>query len=292
MHGQPVVLWRKDGKLKATEQMPDSPGPRRPSAFTAGTGEYPLIDRYGMGWVWYGDPANASPELMPHVPILPEEGLPRRFQSNLQYDCAYELLVENLLDLTHADFLHSWLTGDSLSDDDEIFVESTSETVTMTRISRKRPIPRNQQMFARGHTHQNLRAVTIAHVRSGVSVLRGDFNPGLDARLLATNTPESPFQTRAPTVFNPQALPWLARNMFAQIGHVVARQDNFVLRPQNKAYLQPRLNSDLSSRFDKAGLRYRKVHQELQARQQVGDVSYRDDPGRDISAELHLGTRF
>lgn len=291
MHGRPVVFSRDGGLLQATEHVPGAGARREASMFTAGTGVYPLIDRYGYGWVWYGDPANASTDLMPHVPTLPEAGMPRHFQQSILFDCSYELVCENLLDLTHADFLHSALTGDALSEHDEITVESTSETVTMTRIAKRRAIPRMQRPMIRGASHQNIRVVTITHVRSGVCVLHGDFNPGMDIRMLHPCNPETAFRSRTPVTFNPRNMPALGRHLFPMVAHMVGRQDNWAMRPQNRTYVQPRPNSDLSSRFDKAGLRYRKVFSELAARQQVGDTSYRDDPGRDVTEELGLLTR-
>ena len=297
MHGLPVVFWRgDDGRLAATSHLPSQPSRPGPAdEFTAGSGRYPLLERYGYGWVWYGDPANASPDLVPAVPHLPESGMPRRFQGNVVFDCTYELVCENLLDLTHADFLHSKLTGDALSEDDEIFVESTSETVTMTRIAHGRPIPQMQKLMARGASRQNLRVVTITHVRSGVCVLHGDFNPGMDMRMLHPVNPETPSRCRTPVTFNPQSVPQFARALMGPLfAHMVGRQDNWAIRRQNSSYLQPRVNSDLSSRFDKAGLRYRKVYQQLVARQQRGDFSYLPDgdPSRDVREELGLLSRI
>jgi phenylpropionate dioxygenase-like ring-hydroxylating dioxygenase large terminal subunit len=292
IHGQPVIFWRRDGELQATEHVPNATGPRlRTTEFTGGTGHYPLVQRYGYAWVWYGDPANASPDLIPSVPHLPAEGMPRRMQGNVVFDCTYELVCENLLDLTHADFLHSAVTGDALSEDDEIFVDSTSETVTMTRIAHGRAIPKMQRGFVKGATQQNLRVVTITHVRSGVCVLHGDFNPGMDMRMLHPVNPETPNRCRTPVMFNPESVPWYAKAFIGPaFAHMVGRQDNWALRNQNSSYVQPRPNSDLSSRFDKAGLRYRKVFQALVARQQEGDYSYQadGDPARDVREELGL----
>lgn len=291
MHGLPVFFWRRDGLLQATENPPDGRVVRRLSEFTGGSGHYPMVERYGYAWVWYGDPANASPELIPSVPTLPEHGVGRLQQSSILFDCTYELVCENLLDLTHADFLHSAVTGDSLSEDDEIFVESTSETVTMTRIARGREIPKMQRSFAKGQTHQNVRLVTLTHVRSGVCVLHGDFNPGMDMCMLHPCNPEGPNRCRTPVSFNPSRVPAHAKALMGPLfAHMVGRQDNWATRRQNGTYLQPRPNSDLSSRFDKAGLRYRKVYQQLVARQQAGDTSYLPDgdPGRDVREELGL----
>jgi hypothetical protein len=245
--------------------------------------------------VWYGDPASASPDLIPSVPHLPAEGMSRRFQGNVVFDCTYELVCENLLDLTHADFLHSELTGDALSEDDEILVSSTSETITMTRIAHGRPMPQLQKRMAPGQTRQNLRVVTICHVRSGVCVLHGDFNPGMDMRMLHPVNPETSNRCRTPVTFNPQSVPAYARALMGPLfAHMVGRQDNWALRRQNRSYLLPRPNSDLSSRFDKAGLRYRKIYQQLVARQERGDYSYMPDgdPARDVREELGLLSRI
>ena len=69
----------------------------------------------------------------------------------------------------------------------------------------------------------------------------------------------------------------MGRTMFPLTSHIVGRQDNWAVRKQNETYLLPRPNSDLSSRFDKAGLRYRKIYNALVARQTSGDCSYLDD---------------
>jgi Vanillate O-demethylase oxygenase C-terminal domain len=295
MHGQPVIFTRDhSGRVKATKHAPGEGGLNGTDGEFTKEGEYPVVERYGYAWVWYGNPDSASDELVPRVPHIPEEGLPRWFQQDVVFDCTYELVCENLLDLTHADFLHSALTGDALSEDDEIAVESTSETVTMTRTAHGRPIPKAQRRLAGDAKTQNLRAVTLTHVRSGVCLLHGDFNPGMDIRMLHPVNPESNTRCRTPVTFNPKEMPLLGRLAFPRSAHIVGRQDNWALRSQNAAYLRPRQLSDLSSRFDKADLRYRKVYQQLIGRQREGDYSYLadGDPGRDVREELGLNGRI
>lgn len=294
MHGEPVILWRDGDRIRATDHLPGNPPAlRRDGEFTGGTGEYPVFERYGYAWVWYGDPDHASPDLMPNVPHIPLDGMPRRFQGTSVFDCTYELVCENLLDLTHADFLHSKLTGDALSEDDVIDVESTSETVTMIRTAHGRPIPEAQKALARGAKKQDVRLVTITHVRSGICLLRGDFQPGMDIRMLHPVNPESRTRARVPVTYDPQNMPGYARALFPITTHIVGRQDNWAMRPQNGSYLNPGGQRDLSSRFDKAGLRYRRVYNELVARQQAGDYSYLPDgdPGRDVSEQLGITPR-
>lgn len=294
IHGAPVIVWRDGGRIRATEDLPDTPlHRRRRGELTHGTGDYITAERYGYTWVWYGDPRNASTDLIPHVPHIPVEGMPKRFQGNVVFDCSYELIAENLLDLTHADFLHSKITGDPLSEDDVVEVESTSEVVTMIRTAHGRPIPAAQKSMVKGAKTQNIRVVTVTHVRSGVCVLHGDFNPGMSMRMLHPCNPETSTRTRTPVTYNPQHMPTFGRTLFPLATHIVGRQDNWAVRKQNTNYLGPDDERDLSSRFDKAGLRYRKVYSALVARQQAGDYSYQPDgdPGRDISDELGINRR-
>jgi len=294
MHGAPVLIWRDGERIRATEDVPGTPPQRRrASELTHGTGEYVTEQRYGYTWVWYGDPRNASVELIPNVPHMPLEGMPRRFQQQFISDCTFELLVENLLDLTHADFLHSKLTGDSLSEHDVVEVESDSEVVTMIRTAVGRPIPDIQKPMVKGAKTQNIRVVTVTHVRSGVCVLHGDFNPGMSARMFHPCNPEMANRTRTPLTCNPQHMPRLGRELFSYGAHLISRQDNWALRKQNDNYPSADGERDLSSRFDKGGLRYRKLYSALVARQQAGDYSYLSDadPGQDISEALGINRR-
>ncbi len=295
MHGAPVIFWRDGETVRATEDMPGTPEQfRRAGELTHGTGEYLTHERYGYTWVWYGDPRNASSDLIPHVPHMPLEGMPKRFFGRAIFDCTYELVAENLLDLTHADFLHSAVTGDSLSEDDVVDVESNSEVVTMIRTAHGRPIPQAQRaMVSRGTKTQNIRVVTVTHVRSGVCILHGDFNPGMSMRMLHPCNPESLTRTSTPVTYNPQHMPGWGRSLFPVMTHIVGRQDNWAVREQNTRYLNSTDDRDLSSRFDKAALRYRKVYSALATRQSEGDYSYLPDgdPGNDITEILGINRR-
>jgi phenylpropionate dioxygenase-like ring-hydroxylating dioxygenase large terminal subunit len=292
IHGEPIYLIREGGIVFAYEDSPldRQRGRLRASEFTAGTGCWPALEKYGYVWVWYGNNDNASIDLIPHLPVLPENGMPRYFGGSVVFDCSYELNCENLLDLTHFDFLHSVLTGDPLSEQDEITVSSTSETVTQVRRATNRPVPKGQKWFVRSKS-QDLVAATIMHVRSGVCVLNIDWDPGVDVHMVHPCTPESPYRTRTAYTFNPQHCSRPARYLFPTAAHLIGSQDNYATKPQNQLYQTEQTSvADMNSRFDTAGIRYRKVYQELVNRQQKGDFSYRDDghPGRDVRQELDL----
>ncbi|MCW2394023.1 MULTISPECIES: aromatic ring-hydroxylating dioxygenase subunit alpha [unclassified Sphingobium] len=76
---------------------------------------YPLVQRYGMVWIWMGDAATADPVTLPDIPRLEEEGF-TWIRGQLHVNTHYELVVDNLLDLTHVEFLHPILAspGNSL----------------------------------------------------------------------------------------------------------------------------------------------------------------------------------
>ncbi len=292
IHGQPIYLWRDNGVLKASEDSPKDRerGRYRASEFTAGTGFYPVGERYGYAWVWYGNPAAASLDLIPHLPHLPvDKSLPRHFLGNVVFDCSYELVCDNLLDLSHADLLHSWQQRVAGS---EIRVSSTSETVMMARVAGGRPIAKARRRQLKAE-RQDFRMATLVHVRSGVCMLYGSYEPGMSVRMLHPANPESATRTRTPVTFNLQRLSPLTRHLSPLAGHLTARQDNWALRPQNQRYLRAVAEDepDLNSPFDVASLRYRKVYQDLVARQRLGDYSYRPDgdPGRDVTAEIERG---
>ncbi|HEY1973155.1 MAG TPA: hypothetical protein VGH89_34755, partial [Pseudonocardia sp.] len=79
IHGEPVYLVREGAHAVAYEDSPRDRdrGRRRRGEFTGGSGRWLTLERYGYVWVWYGDPENASEELVPHLPVLPEGGMPR-----------------------------------------------------------------------------------------------------------------------------------------------------------------------------------------------------------------------
>jgi phenylpropionate dioxygenase-like ring-hydroxylating dioxygenase large terminal subunit len=62
-------------------------------------------------WLWAGDAALADASLIPDcsaVTAAPDDATVR---GHMPTACAYQLLVDNILDLTHADYLHAGLLG-------------------------------------------------------------------------------------------------------------------------------------------------------------------------------------
>ncbi|MDT2007352.1 aromatic ring-hydroxylating dioxygenase subunit alpha [Rhodococcus opacus] len=100
-----------------------------PSAMIA---SYPVVERHRFVWVWLGDPLLADPSTIPDMfqmdsPEWAGDG------DTIAVDANYQLVVDNLMDLTHEEFVHTSSIGqDELSGSDFV-VTHDDRTVTMTR---------------------------------------------------------------------------------------------------------------------------------------------------------------
>ena len=63
----------------------------------------PVVARHGLIWFWPGDPALADPAAIPDFSFLDGQNVWRRCS---RFCGHYELLADNLMDLSHVDFLH------------------------------------------------------------------------------------------------------------------------------------------------------------------------------------------
>jgi len=68
---------------------------------------YPLVQRYGLYWIWMGDKP-ADLEALPQAPELDQPGM-AWVKGMLSVSGDYQLMIDNLLDLTHVDFMHPLL---------------------------------------------------------------------------------------------------------------------------------------------------------------------------------------
>ncbi|MFG3453925.1 oxygenase [Stutzerimonas stutzeri] len=294
IHSQSYYLWRKDGRPFAAEFHPERLHAERESftEFTGGMGYYPVVERYGYIWAWYGNPDAADSLLLPHIPFLPVDGsLPGYTQRTVRFDASSALSVENLIDLTHADFLHANTIGDGISESDVVEVEWTSETVTRTRtVAQKSVAPVMRWVGGVRAKYQDFRAVLHIHLRSNVCISYPRFRPGYDVPNLQPFLPVGKHRSRCDVTFNTTAAPAPFRYLMPRINYIIQPQDNSVVRPQNQRYFEPGERIDLHSRFDAPGTRYRFQMEQLAERQRKGDFSYGSDaePGRDITQLLGM----
>jgi vanillate O-demethylase monooxygenase subunit len=69
---------------------------------------YPVVCRHTAVWIWMGDPAKADAKNIPSLPFLEQPGNLRRA---LEINADYRLVIDNLMDLTHIEFIHRGTFG-------------------------------------------------------------------------------------------------------------------------------------------------------------------------------------
>ena len=70
----------------------------------------PIVARHRGLWFWPGDPELADPAAIPDFSFLEREE-PRMKRGVLNFAANYELVTDNLMDLSHAEFLHEGTFG-------------------------------------------------------------------------------------------------------------------------------------------------------------------------------------
>ncbi|WP_406109136.1 aromatic ring-hydroxylating dioxygenase subunit alpha [Streptomyces sp. NBC_01003] len=165
---------------------------------------YPIVERHRFIWIWPGDSDKADPSLVPDLhwnddPDWTGDG------ERIELDCDYRLVIDNLMDLTHEQFLHS----DSLANDElshsEPDVEHDADSVVQTRWMHGIEAPPFLDMQLRRKSPEfrglvdrwqiiRFKAPSTVTIDVGVAPVgtgapEGDRNAGVNGQVLNTITP-------------------------------------------------------------------------------------------------------
>ena len=77
---------------------------------------YPLLERYGVIWIWMGDPNRADPESLADFGVIADTGNFAIVSGTIMIEANYQLGIDNLLDLSHVQFLHPLLGNSDSSE--------------------------------------------------------------------------------------------------------------------------------------------------------------------------------
>jgi len=72
---------------------------------------YPLVEKNQLIWIWMGEVALANPDLIPDYEQYAMGADYGTDGSHMHVACNYQLLIDNLLDLSHAGFIHAGILG-------------------------------------------------------------------------------------------------------------------------------------------------------------------------------------
>ena len=93
---------------------------------------YPVVERWGWIWIWPGPPEEADPAALPDFHLLEAAGWTSRGE-RLRIGCHYQLVVDNLLDLSHLTFLHEATIGSPQVAATPVTTERDGDRVRVTR---------------------------------------------------------------------------------------------------------------------------------------------------------------
>ena len=94
---------------------------------------YPVTEKHKAIWIWMGN-APADPAAVPGFSVLdnvPERHATKRDRITIRAN--YELIIDNLLDLSHTSYLHDGILGNADTVESEITVEQEGDDVIVGR---------------------------------------------------------------------------------------------------------------------------------------------------------------
>jgi phenylpropionate dioxygenase-like ring-hydroxylating dioxygenase large terminal subunit len=168
---------------------------------------YPVVERHRFVWVWPGDVTLADPDLIPdmHQMSSPEwagDGL------TIQAGCNYQLILDNLMDLTHEEFVHGASLGQEELSGSEFFTRHEDDgSVTVSRWMLDVPPPpfwlkniRDRYPDFEGHVDRwqvihyyapSTICIDVGVAPAGTGAPQGDRSQGVNGYVMNTISPET-----------------------------------------------------------------------------------------------------
>ena len=101
---------------------------------------FPIVEKWRWLWIWMGDPAQADPA---QIPDFHWNDDPDWITTGGHFDikCHYQLLVDNLLDLSHEAFVHRTTIGNDAVAESPVTVTQNGDAVRVVRLMPGCPPP-------------------------------------------------------------------------------------------------------------------------------------------------------
>lgn len=100
---------------------------------------YPLVERHHMLWIWMGEPADGDPATIPNLGFIDAARPTARSMGYMYTRAGHKLLEDNILDLSHADYLHPETLGGGSITRSRPKVEERGDTVFVQWLSTGEP---------------------------------------------------------------------------------------------------------------------------------------------------------
>lgn len=285
--GEPVVVWRsEEGKLLATEDRcphrhaPLSRGrvigsklqcmyhgltigsdgrclsmPLMENPPKVGVKMYPVVEKDSWIWIWMGDPANADEALIPDAFGLDDPSKPMRWNS-IEYDAHYQLIHDNLCDLSHVDFVHSTTlqvaSGASWSATEPRITRPNKNTIRIERWFVNADLPGNADTKVDTW-------ITYDFILPGIFLLKGARYPAGTA---------ASFEGKAPSGIEP-----ISRNIEQQAVTPISDTKTAYHYATGLIGSSPEMTARLAQRMDVVMAAFEEDRQMIEAQQRIRDLT-------------------
>jgi phenylpropionate dioxygenase-like ring-hydroxylating dioxygenase large terminal subunit len=102
---------------------------------------YPVVERHSLIWIWMGD-KKADPATIPDYSCLDDRpALHVTRPGYLRVAASYDLVVDNLLDLSHISYVHVGILGNADTATAEVVVDQKGDVISVTRNSKDAETP-------------------------------------------------------------------------------------------------------------------------------------------------------
>lgn len=94
---------------------------------------YPVVSRYGLVWIWMGDPAVADPAKIFAVEHYDDPAWGLNHGDAIPFPCNYLYITDNLLDPSHVAWVHQSSFGNAACEEEPLKVTGTETGVIVSR---------------------------------------------------------------------------------------------------------------------------------------------------------------
>jgi phenylpropionate dioxygenase-like ring-hydroxylating dioxygenase large terminal subunit len=160
---------------------------------------YPIVERHQAAWIWMGSGA-ADHALLPALDCISETADTAKFFGYMDTAANYELLTDNIMDLSHADYLHPSSLGGIMTCAKTSTRETNGEFIIEWLSNDCVPPPAFRSMVpppARADiwTEVHWRAPALMILGTGANPAGAHRDPAMQAWTLHNMTPATPAST-------------------------------------------------------------------------------------------------
>jgi phenylpropionate dioxygenase-like ring-hydroxylating dioxygenase large terminal subunit len=255
-HGWKFQADGKCAEIPANEV--GTPIPKR-----ANINSYPVQEKYGFIWLFYGDlPAAARPP----IPPFPEYADPKMHPIYVEYEMQahYTRVIENALDLAHLYAVHRNSFGAGLSQDprvDDYVIKEEDWGISTKLVYRNYTKPKNGIFKSFFRPKKSQLNATVTFYLPNVTKIESDFGRGKIINY-AIHVPVDENRTISKRIQlrNFFTYPWADR-LFINFHHKVGLEDKLVTESQIPQLIPDNLSTEVHVAADAINLAYRQMRQ-------------------------------